>query len=393
MKAFHPIAEIFPLLDEIELEFLAADIVTHGLREPITLHPDGSILDGRNRARACERIGVEPTYTQWDGRGSPVDLVLSLNLHRRHLTISQRAIVAARLATLPLGVRPHASFDACGQTEGEAAKLLAISRMSVQRGRAILGDNDPEIIARVTRGDLAISAAYKLVRAKHPKRSPALRNEGEAVAPQSAEESRAARLERIRAMAAEGYTSRQIAAAVHLCIETTRQLMRDHAIDNRADRVVGPVHHHNANRILERMAFDAETITADVDLIDFATIDPAHLAGWLSRFRTARTALSRFIRTLEDHHNATQRSLSPTAVREQCECPLANAHAPGAYHATRVQKKVTAIVLRPISISKIQDPVMNHREGVFWIIDSQHRIYAVRQNSFTKRKTPYVHGV
>lgn len=31
---------------------------------------------------------------QWDGRGSAIDLVVSLNLHRRHLTASQRAAVA-----------------------------------------------------------------------------------------------------------------------------------------------------------------------------------------------------------------------------------------------------------------------------------------------------------
>jgi ParB-like chromosome segregation protein Spo0J len=46
---FHPIFEIFPLMNEPELAVLAEDIKVHGLREPIWLHPDGRILDGRSR--------------------------------------------------------------------------------------------------------------------------------------------------------------------------------------------------------------------------------------------------------------------------------------------------------------------------------------------------------
>lgn len=90
----HPAAELFPLMTETELRELAEDIRVHGLREPVVTL-DGLILDGRNRLRACEIAGVAARFEEWDGGGgSPTDFVMSLNLHRRHLTKSQLAFIA-----------------------------------------------------------------------------------------------------------------------------------------------------------------------------------------------------------------------------------------------------------------------------------------------------------
>jgi ParB-like chromosome segregation protein Spo0J len=42
------------------LQELAEDIAEHGLREPIGELPDGRIIDGCKRYRACQIAGVEP---------------------------------------------------------------------------------------------------------------------------------------------------------------------------------------------------------------------------------------------------------------------------------------------------------------------------------------------
>ena len=62
----HPYADKFPMLPEPELAELAESIRANGLRNPIVLTPDGLILDGRNRAAACERVGVDPDTTDWE---------------------------------------------------------------------------------------------------------------------------------------------------------------------------------------------------------------------------------------------------------------------------------------------------------------------------------------
>ena len=84
-------------MQEQEFSAFVDDIRTNGLRHPIFLHADGRILDGRNRYRACVKAGVEPRFETAPETDSLVRLLLSLNLHRRHLTSDQRACCAVEL--------------------------------------------------------------------------------------------------------------------------------------------------------------------------------------------------------------------------------------------------------------------------------------------------------
>jgi ParB-like nuclease domain len=58
---FHPLADVFPLMQGAEFKDLLEDIKANGQLEPIVLY-ENKILDGRNRYRACQASGVVPTY-------------------------------------------------------------------------------------------------------------------------------------------------------------------------------------------------------------------------------------------------------------------------------------------------------------------------------------------
>lgn len=94
--AFHPIAGIFPLMDDDKLQSLADDIREHGLREPIVRF-DGKVLDGRNRLAACHMAGVDPQFRDFQGDVTQaVAFSWSENFNRRHLTASQAAIAESK---------------------------------------------------------------------------------------------------------------------------------------------------------------------------------------------------------------------------------------------------------------------------------------------------------
>lgn len=135
---FHPVADLFPLLDKVELRDLADDIRERGLREPIWLHPDGRVIDGRNRYRACLAAKVEPRTRTYDGTEDElISFVVSLNLKRRHLTPSQRAALAVDLEKLYAEQAKERQREAAEQTNAKLGRgeTLAPSVEQASKGR------------------------------------------------------------------------------------------------------------------------------------------------------------------------------------------------------------------------------------------------------------------
>lgn len=160
---FHPLASLFQLTVGAAYTALVEDIRAHGLNRPVVLYQD-MILDGRNRYRACLDADVPVRTITYDG-DDPWAFVRAENLLRRHSNESQRAMGAARLATLGRGGDPNA--HRCALTQDEAADLFNVSRRSVQHARVVLDHAEQEIVDAVDAGLMTVKVAAAL--AKQPR--------------------------------------------------------------------------------------------------------------------------------------------------------------------------------------------------------------------------------
>lgn len=161
---FHPIANIFPLMEGAAFSEFKADAKQHGVREQIVIH-EGKILDGRNRYRAACDLKIEFSVRKFDTSidgDSPLAFVLSSNLHRRHLDVSQRALVAAGIANLSEG-RPETTAPNGAVSQETAAETLGVSRRAVQRAAKVLEDGASAVVEAVQSGEVSVSDAAAIV--------------------------------------------------------------------------------------------------------------------------------------------------------------------------------------------------------------------------------------
>ncbi len=174
----HPLAELFPMLPEAEIRELGDDICTFGQRTPIVLL-DGMVLDGRNRQAACEFADIEPVYVDYDG-DDPLNFVLSLNLHRRHLSESQRAMVAAKVVDWERGLNQHTAGPANLQTR-EAARRLSISERAVAAAKRIHERGAAELVDAIKDGRVSVHAGEALSELEHAAQLEVLRREAKEI--------------------------------------------------------------------------------------------------------------------------------------------------------------------------------------------------------------------
>ena len=163
----HEIADIFPRMEKSSEEFaeLVNDIKKNGLLQPVWIY-EGKILDGRNRYAACICANVHADLSYYEG-DDPVGFVLSLNLHRRHLTAGQKGMIASNIAGLKWGgdrksqtrnsyldtSRPVNSTTSNGNDSNSAAFINPEITISQSEGKIAIESNGLDKEVNVKSGD------------------------------------------------------------------------------------------------------------------------------------------------------------------------------------------------------------------------------------------------
>ncbi|MEV7013348.1 DUF5131 family protein [Streptosporangium sp. NPDC051022] len=190
----HPAADAYPLIEGEEFDKLVDSIKRNGLREPIILNHDKTVLiDGRNRYRACEIAAVDPVFEAVGSHYTELkilNMIVDLNERRRDLNPGQKAMVALVLepmfAEATRRGRPIGDSAKLTTTNGEvipadrrelepkpvsadrreresttmAARAVGASGRTVQRAKALQRDA-PDLAEKVRIGQMALDAADK----------------------------------------------------------------------------------------------------------------------------------------------------------------------------------------------------------------------------------------
>lgn len=149
----HPVAALFPMMADDEIQDLVKDITTRGQLQPIILDTKGRILDGRNRAAACDIAKIEPWVETYDG-DDPDGYALAVNIQRRSLTKGQAAMIAAR-----------AMIVSETKTEGRSvAKATGTSGARISQAKTVL-EFAPDLVDAIIAGaGTTLDKAYEIAK-------------------------------------------------------------------------------------------------------------------------------------------------------------------------------------------------------------------------------------
>jgi hypothetical protein len=175
--AFHPASYLFPMMSEAETSALAANIEANGLQDGRIETLDGMLLDGRNRARALDRLGVDIKKHLFalSDNTDPRAHVISKNRCRKQHTDAHIAFAGLALANSTWGGPGRSIYDpdvghqvvaatTWTTTYAEAARRVGIHVDQINRAAAVRKAALPGIMAAIKGGKIkTIWHAYGII--------------------------------------------------------------------------------------------------------------------------------------------------------------------------------------------------------------------------------------
>jgi hypothetical protein len=143
-----------------ELTALQQSIEEFGQRDPIVVF-EGMVLDGWHRWTCCQRLGIAAKLVDLPAGVNPRAFVKDKNLHRRHLTGSQRALAVVACnewspAGNPSNVAPGATL-----TNEQLAAESDTSPRTIRQAKVVTAQATPEVREAVKSGEMSLKAAVE----------------------------------------------------------------------------------------------------------------------------------------------------------------------------------------------------------------------------------------
>lgn len=151
----HEFALMLPRVTGRDYALMRDDISKNGVRVPIILF-QGKILDGINRYLIAIDLGVPFKTENFNGTAeNALELVMSYNVHRRHMNQSQKAMVAAAIVEK---LKELDGMDANEATD-KAIEVTGASHGYAKKAERIIRD-EPKAAQKILNGKETIGGHY-----------------------------------------------------------------------------------------------------------------------------------------------------------------------------------------------------------------------------------------
>ena len=192
LKENNTFSELVPEMTTQEYDDLVISIKDQGVRQPIHILSDKTVLDGRHRVRACKEIGIKEiqALSHELKEDEAIKFVTDTAVERRNLTKEQKVDIVLRSEELIRVLEEEAveykktfkgnqhtkvvtaSEDANskkGKTSKRIAEMAGTSSSTVERMKKVKTE-DPDLYEKIVTGEESPAGAYyKLPSVQQPK--------------------------------------------------------------------------------------------------------------------------------------------------------------------------------------------------------------------------------
>ena len=209
----HPLSAAFPAMSAEDFQGLKDSIENIGVQNPITIF-EGMVVDGWNRYKAANELGMDCPSKDLDNWIDPVAFVRAQNKDRRHLPLSAWALIEVSLREWKPSHRPDkGELSSPLQTSNqEMADAVGVTKRTIQQAKAVQSNATAEVIAAVKSGEIGLPKAAAIAKLPKEEQAAAIHKPAPKAAPEESPEDDGPSAEEIAAQVAAEEADRALVA-------------------------------------------------------------------------------------------------------------------------------------------------------------------------------------